>query len=152
MSIPRSKDRKCATNIFYRVFALNFVRRGRRPRRPANVQRIFSSCVCTAYCKAPSERELSSECETEGECANNNVTSHITFAQAPSVFASQIHLPLGGRLTFVCAIPLCAAVCDWFFGSSRAPTPTIVFGLRNPLRAVGNYCFCGQSRTPVPTM
>ena len=46
---------------------------------------------------------LSCRGATEGECANNNVTSHITFAQAPSVFASQIHLPLGGRLTFVCA-------------------------------------------------
>ena len=47
--------------------------------------------------KAPSERELSSECETEGECAHNKKRTDFKVAQAPST-ADAVPLPLGGRL------------------------------------------------------
>ena len=48
--------------------------------------------------KAPSERELASERETEGACATSTHDIFSHYMHSPSGFASQIHLPPGGRL------------------------------------------------------
>ena len=49
--------------------------------------------------KAPSERELASEGETEGACAISKCDIFSFYTHSPSGFASQTHLPPGGRLT-----------------------------------------------------